>query len=150
MADLTTLLSGFLNNLYVGVIGAGAGSLSAPSISFTGDPNTGFASELADVISVVCGGGRSMLLQGGGVINLRGNSANVIMGTSDDASLSRTGAAALAIGNGTAGDFSGTLKTTVVNAVTGFQQNGTAGVATFGPAAVASITVKGGIVTAIS
>lgn len=41
-----------------------------------------------------------------------------------DAGISRLGAASLAIGNGTAGDFSGTLKTTIVNAVTGYQVNG--------------------------
>ena len=43
-----------------------------------------------------------------------------------DSGISRLGAASLAIGNGTAGDFSGTLKTTIVNAVTGFQVNGAA------------------------
>lgn len=43
-----------------------------------------------------------------------------------DAGISRLGAASLAIGNGTQGDFSGTLKTTIVNAVTGFQINNAA------------------------
>lgn len=37
-----------------------------------------------------------------------------------------------------------------INSVAGYKANGTAGVTTFGPAAVASITVKNGIVTAIS
>ena len=43
-----------------------------------------------------------------------------------DTGISRTSAGTLAIGNGSAGDFSGTLEATVVNAVTGFQINGTA------------------------
>lgn len=38
----------------------------------------------------------------------------------------------------------------VLNVTTGYAAGGTAGVLTFGPAAVASITVKGGIITAIS
>lgn len=37
-----------------------------------------------------------------------------------------------------------------VESIGGFKMNGTAGVATFGPAGVASISVRGGIVTAIS
>ena len=44
----------------------------------------------------------------------------------------------------------GTVKTGTVNAVTAFQANGTPGVATFGPSAIASITVRNGIITAIS
>ncbi len=67
-----------------------------------------------------------------------------------DVNLSRLSAGNLALGNGTAGDFTGTFKTGTVNAVTGFSANGTAGVATFGPSAVASVTVKNGIITAIS
>ncbi len=67
-----------------------------------------------------------------------------------DVNLSRSAAATLVVGNGTAGDFSGTLKATTINAVTAFSANGTAGVATFGPGAVTSVTVKNGIITAIS
>lgn len=47
-------------------------------------------------------------------------------------------------------NFAGTAATGVIDAGSGFSNNGTAGVATFGPAAVISITVKGGIITAIS
>lgn len=37
-----------------------------------------------------------------------------------------------------------------MNVTTGYAAGGTAGVATFGPSVVTSITVKGGIITAIS
>src|SRR6266850_2147726 len=43
-----------------------------------------------------------------------------------DVGLSRLGAASLALGNGTAADFTGALKLTTVNAVTGYQVNGAA------------------------
>ena len=43
-----------------------------------------------------------------------------------DSGISRLGSASLAIGNGTNGDFSGSLKTTIINSVTGYQVNGAA------------------------
>src|ERR1700677_3742168 len=43
-----------------------------------------------------------------------------------DTGLSRIAPGQLALGNGAFGDFSGTLKTTIVNAVTGFQVAGAA------------------------
>jgi hypothetical protein len=46
--------------------------------------------------------------------------------TNKDVGLSRLSSGVLALGNGSAGSFAGTLKTTTVNAVTGFQQNGNA------------------------
>lgn len=49
-----------------------------------------------------------------------------------------------------AGADTATVKANTVNATGSFSANGTAGVAAFGPAAVASITVKFGLVTAIS
>lgn len=49
------------------------------------------------------------------------------------------------VGVGALNYFDGKIRTD-----TGFNMNGTDGVTTFGPAAVSSITVKGGIVTAIS
>lgn len=49
-----------------------------------------------------------------------------------------------------AGADTAIIKANKVNATGNYQHNGTDGVTTFGPAAVASITVKGGIVTAIS
>lgn len=43
---------------------------------------------------------------------------------STDGSLSRLGAASFALGNGTAGDFTGALKLNVVNSITGYQYQG--------------------------
>jgi hypothetical protein len=45
---------------------------------------------------------------------------------SPDTGMSRCGVAIYCFGNGTAADFSGTIKATIVNAVTGFQVNGAA------------------------
>ena len=63
-----------------------------------------------------------------------------------DTGISRLGAASLAIGNGTAGDFSGTLKCATVNATTSYQANGTPGV-TQTAIAVGTIATIEGIVT---
>lgn len=43
-----------------------------------------------------------------------------------DSAFSRLGSASIALGNGSAGDFTGTLKLTIANAITGYQVNGTA------------------------
>jgi len=64
----------------------------------------------------------------------------------NDTGISRLGAASLAIGNGTAGDFSGTLKCATVNATTSYQANGTPGV-TQTAIAVGTIATIEGIVT---
>jgi hypothetical protein len=64
--------------------------------------------------------------------------------TGADTGLSRTAAGTVAVGNGTQADATG-----IINCAR-YQAGGTAGVVTFGPAAVVSITVKGGIITAIS
>jgi len=63
-----------------------------------------------------------------------------------DTGISRLGAASLAIGNGAAGDFSGTLKCATVNATTSYQANGTPGV-TQTAIAVGTIATIEGIVT---
>jgi hypothetical protein len=60
--------------------------------------------------------------------------------------MSRLGAASMAIGNGTAGDFSGTLKCATVNATSSYQANGTAGV-TQTAIAVGTLATMEGIVT---
>jgi hypothetical protein len=61
-----------------------------------------------------------------------------------DTCISRLAAGVIGIGTGATGSVAGTLDATLYRAA------GTAGVATFGPSAVTSITVKGGIITAIS
>lgn len=69
----------------------------------------------------------------------------------NDAGLSRLGAASLAFGNGTVGDFTGTLKLGTMNAVTSYQINGVAG-ATHAACSVSvtAITVTAGLITAIT
>lgn len=44
----------------------------------------------------------------------------------------------------------GTVTAATVNSTSAYQASGVAGIATFGPSAVASITIKQGIVTAAS
>jgi hypothetical protein len=63
-----------------------------------------------------------------------------------DSGISRLGPASLAIGNGTAGDFSGTLKCATVNATSAYQANGTPGV-TQTAIAVGTLATIEGIVT---
>jgi hypothetical protein len=63
-----------------------------------------------------------------------------------DSGISRLGAASLAIGNGTAGDFTGTLKLGTINATTAYQANGTPGV-TQTAIAVGTLATIEGIVT---
>mgnify|MGYP001563709159 CR=1 FL=1 len=64
--------------------------------------------------------------------------------TGSDVYLTRTGTNQLGIGATSGGTNTGTLDCTL------YKAGGTSGVATFGPAVVNSITVKGGIITAIS
>jgi hypothetical protein len=63
-----------------------------------------------------------------------------------DTGISRLNPASLAIGNGTAGDFSGTLKCATVNATSSYQANGTPGV-TQTAIAVGTLATIEGIVT---
>jgi hypothetical protein len=63
-----------------------------------------------------------------------------------DSGISRLNPASLAIGNGTAGDFSGSLKCATVNATSAYQANGTPGV-TQTAIAVGTIATIEGIVT---
>jgi hypothetical protein len=76
-----------------------------------------------------------------------GYSGNLIWSAaSNPAGISYLGAASLAIGNGTAGDFSGTLKCATVNATSAYQANGTPGV-TQTAIAVGTLATIEGIVT---
>ena len=158
MPDLQTLLSKFLDSLYAGTVTipgagtvqAGNGTAGAPSYSFAASPTTGLFSTGANQMEFATGGvvrmfwNSSTSVQLGGALPLTWPSTADATGAAADAGISRVAAATLAVGNGTAGDFSGTVKATL------FQSGATVGVTTFGPAAVASITVKGGIITAIS
>jgi hypothetical protein len=142
--------------------GSGVGSLSNCAFIFTQDgsaplphmafsTNGGLASGGTTPIHFSAGGynatpqltlvpGTIALLAIGGTGGLYGG--NFVM----DTGISRLGAASLAIGNGTAGDFSGTLKCATVNATTSYQANGTPGV-TQTAIAVGTIATIEGIVT---
>ncbi len=72
------------------------------------------------------------------------NSANSINSGAVDLSFSRISAGVIAVGTGASGNSAGSVRAK-------FQSSdGSAGVAAFGPAAVASITIKDGIVVAIA
>jgi hypothetical protein len=64
--------------------------------------------------------------------------------TTLDTAFSRISAGVVGVGTGAAGNSAGTIQGKHNSS------DGTAGVAAFGPSAVASITIKDGIVTAIS
>jgi hypothetical protein len=96
----------------------GNGSAGAPSLSFIADATTGF-SYIAGSISVVWSVAGVAQLWIGSTTNygltarsdrVLGWSGSTTVATAADTGLSRLGAASLAIGNGTAGDFTGSLK----------------------------------------
>ncbi len=129
------------------------GSTSTPSVAFSASPTTGIFRSAAGGIGLTFNqytygffGSALSILQGVPVAWT--SSSNVDGGT--DTGISRISAGVLGIGTGAQGSFAGTLKVDTVNAVTAYQANGTPGVATFGPSVVTSITVKNGLVTAIS
>jgi hypothetical protein len=94
-----------------GVILGPSGTCTAAAIpySFSGDTNTGIANGGADQVWTCVGGGTAVIVTSTAVLN---RTTNYTMGLADDANISRTGSAAVAIGNGTAGDFTATVKYT--------------------------------------
>lgn len=160
MPDLTTLLSKFLTDLYAGTLGVsnpiasivvGDGTLAAPSIARATTPTMGLY--FPDAFSVGGTGSgvvstRMVFGAAGGVYeNAAGVfgwvSTNNAVSGSVDTTLSRSAAGVLAVGTNLANNL-GTVD------ATSYKAGGTAGVATFGPAGVVSITVKAGLITAIS
>ncbi len=108
-------------------------NVSSPGLELVGNSWTGSASQQDFVIAQdVLGSGanpsNSLVFSHGG--GSGGFAVQVSSGTlqigSSDTGLSRTAAGTVAVGIGTQGDASGTLKATTVNAVSGFQVNGTA------------------------
>lgn len=91
----TRVLTDSNNALIVAINGGtatfGDGSLSAPSISFVNDTDTGFARELSNVITVVAGGSRAFLMQAGS-FNIRSDTGTIVAGTADDTSWKRLAA----------------------------------------------------------
>lgn len=155
-ADLQTLLSKFLNDLYAGTLGVtmpitqvqgAAGSASAPTYAFTTSTNAGMFNGGGFPEFAVGGVARLFVATNSGGVTSNtswGWSASTTDPTTLDTGLSRTAAGVVAVGNGTTGDVTGTVNATI------FKSGASAGVTTFGPAGVVSITVKGGIITAIS
>lgn len=146
---------------------ASDGALGAVAYGFASDAALGFWSPGANIIQM---GGQFRNDSAVGFI-LRGGNAlafcNSGMSSTFDVSLTRVADHVLQFGPTTGfridGSVNGTMnilafgggdtaivKANVINATGSFSANGTAGVTTFGPAAVASITVKQGIITAIS
>jgi len=159
MPDITTLLSLFLQQLYAGAIG-GAGSLVS-TVTITG-PGAGVALTNPS----------STLLNVNGAITSAGTiNAGSFFATDTGAFLWSTRTAFLApadgqltvtnrattvgvgldvLTDGTLGVRTRALADTAIVNASRFSSGANQGVVTFGPAAVVSITVKGGLVTAIS
>lgn len=119
-----------------GVMSLANGTIGAPSLAWTTQPTAGWFKAAADDVQYVNSSGAVEVRQVTGFLVVKSSSAFAWSSTSSadgsvDTQLTRS-----AVGT--------------VNVTTAFSAGGTAGVATFGPAGVTSITVKGGIITAIS
>jgi hypothetical protein len=138
--SLTRISAGLLG-LGTGAYGDSTGTLSCGKILLSGS---------TDTIQIGTGGGLAVTLDSSFGLRLyNGEAISFSAGSTintGDTGISRLGAASLAIGNGTAGDFSGTLKCATVNATTSYQANGTPGV-TQTAIAVGTIATIEGIVT---
>lgn len=130
----------------------GAGTAGAPSMSINGATH-GFWSHSASAVDFTSSGSTAIDFNSSGLV-LR--NTGVYAFTSGDPSavapdggLSRLGAASFALGNGTTGSFTGTLKLSTMNAVTAYQINGVAGASGSGTV-LSQLTVVNGIVTSIT
>ena len=88
---------------------AGAGTEAAPSLSFSGVPGDGFFDDGTGIWFTTAGVKRGKL-SGGNLLLSQDFNKGVVVGVSSDAGIWGIGTAAWAIGNGTAGNFSGSLK----------------------------------------
>ena len=127
-----------------------SGSASNPSLVFDPlYPTVGFTSNTAITYfssnGYIFGMAAAGIDFGSGKVLQWNANANPAAGSADSG-ISRLGAASLAIGNGTAGDFTGTLKLGTINATTAYQANGTPGV-TQTAIAVGTLATIEGIVT---
>jgi hypothetical protein len=170
MPDMTTLLSQFLNRLYNGTYGDTIASTKgladgtgvAPSIAFASEPTLGIYRSQAGVINVTGGAlvCASSITSGGNMFPAL--TSSVIWGaTRNRLNAPADGQMNLTNLAQTAGFGFDCLTDAVLKVRTraqtgyatvdalGYRASGAAGVS-FGPAAVASITVVNGIVTAIS
>jgi hypothetical protein len=124
----------------------GDGTAGAPSITLASIPTYGFFSLSGNFALTIGGVARLEYLAGGqqnksdyGILWSSGT-----VNSASDTGITRLSAGVVAVGTGAQGSVAGSVD------AAGYRTAGVVGVATFGPAAVASITVKGGIVTAIS
>src|SRR5215471_13325354 len=91
---------GAIRRLYVATSILNAnGTAAAPAYSFGSDTDTGFYSELANVVSMSAGGTRAFLFQAG-ILNFRNDSATIYFGSADDLAITREAANTLAQRNG--------------------------------------------------
>lgn len=114
------------------------GTAVIPSVSFTQSVGTAagiYKVSGASALGFSAGGAAAAVMYGSGLF-LPSNSSFAFSASTDPNGSSDTLLTRQAAG--------------VVNVTTGYAAGTTAGVASFGPSAVASITVKGGIITAIS
>jgi hypothetical protein len=128
-------------------ISAANGSTSAPSIAFAAASTWGFSWQSGIGVGFNAGS-TNTLIAFGAILTMGANypfgwSSSAAAGNSADSALSRVSAGVIGVGTGAAGNSAGTIQCKHNSS------DGTAGVASF-TGAVASITIKDGIVTAIS
>jgi hypothetical protein len=158
----STLTAASGSTITIANAGFAAGSQALPSIHLTGTNTTGFYFPSTTNIytsntsfGVGAYGTGAMFLtnssiQGPALATYSWSATANEQGT-QDTGFSRISAGVVGVGNGSQGDFSGTIKVTTINAVTAFQANGAAG-ATHAACTVAvtAITVTNGIITSIT
>ncbi len=144
--------------------GTAGGFFTAPTITASSTLNVGSAVLTNSGTTLITGSG---VIAGGNLFTSSNtsalgwsNRAFVFLSPADnEVQFTPNGTTGVRINVGTNGTFTmqafngadtAIVKSNVINATGAFQANGVAGVTTFGPAAVASITVKQGIITAIS
>ncbi len=143
------------------------GLAGSPSISFLNEPLSGFFRQATNIIGISVGGSLRMAFDSSGSLNQfsliscaltwggLGNSADVILSRVAAGQVNVTDASSHGIGFDVVTDAVMKVRTraqtgyATVDAL-GYKVSGVAGVASFGPSPVGSITIVGGIVTAIS
>lgn len=90
-----------------GIVSAAAGSSTVPSFSFIGDLTTGLARQAAGVPSIVGAGSELVRFTSTFIYVLP---TQILLGSSGDLGLNRTGVSTMSLGNNTPGNTSGTLQ----------------------------------------
>jgi hypothetical protein len=131
----------------IAALKVGDGLVATPSMAFGSETGLGWYRSGTNGITLATGGANYFTSDGAKFKMAAGlpfgwTASNSVAAL--DTGLSRTAPGVVALGTGAQGNAGGTFNAAL------YQTAGVSGVATFGPAAVASITIKGGIVTAIS